>query len=169
MPTYKYLLTTLALVPSRCLDHHHPRTSSGDPSKSWEKRKEQLTFLTSHVLCSLQVMSISRYPIVQSVEPLNRHGYSVQQIKKKNNPKLQSVLHNRFERREKENFLVFEFNYISRCGRGQGLKIKVQGCGVPRLGTGLQCVHSSLEGGDEHGALCFFFPPLPVSGLILRR
>lgn len=63
---------------------------------------------------------------------------------------------------------MFESNYVSRCARGQGLKIKVPGCGVPQLETGLQCVHSSLEGGDEQSALCFFFPPLPVSGLILR-
>lgn len=63
---------------------------------------------------------------------------------------------------------MFESNYVSRCARGQGLKIKVPGCGVPQLGTGLQCAHSSLEGVDEQSALCFFFPPLPVSGLILR-
>lgn len=69
---------------------------------------------------------------------------------------------------EEENFLVFESNYVSRCARGQGLKIKVPGCGVPQLGTGLQCAHSSLEGVDEQSALCFFFPALPVSGLILR-
>lgn len=64
---------------------------------------------------------------------------------------------------------MFESNYVSRCARGQGLKIKVPGCGVPQLETGLQCVHSSLEGGNERCALCVFFPPLPVSGLILRR
>ena len=70
--------------------------------------------------------------------------------------------------RRKENFLMFDFNYVSRCAWGQGLKIKVPGCGIPQLDTGSLCVHSSLEGGDEQSALCFF-PPLPLRGLILRR
>lgn len=69
--------------------------------------------------------------------------------------------------KRKENFLMFDSNYVSRCAVGQGLKIKVPGCGIPQQETGLQCVHSSLEGGDEHCALCFFFPPLAVRGLIL--
>lgn len=58
------------------------------------------------------------------------------------------------------------FPDVPRC---QGSKIKVPGCGVPQLETGLQCVHSSLEGGDERSARRFFFAPLPASGLILRR
>lgn len=65
--------------------------------------------------------------------------------------------------KRKENFLMFDSNYVSRCAVGQGLKIKVPGCGIPQQETGLQCVHSSLEGGDEHCALCFFFPPWEAS------
>lgn len=54
---------------------------------------------------------------------------------------------------------VFGSNYVSRCAQGgQGLKMKVPGCGVPRR---LQCVHSTLEGGDEQSAACFFSPPRP--------
>lgn len=104
----------------------------------------------SHV-CSLygSIWSISQ--ISESAQPLN-HPCS----EKKKTLKL--LFHN-----------LFESNYVSRCARGQGLKIKVPGCGVPQLETGLQCVHSSLEGGNERSALCVFFPPLPVSGLILRR
>lgn len=33
--------------------------------------------------------------------------------------------------KRKENFLILDSNYVSRCARGQGLKIKVPGCGVP--------------------------------------
>lgn len=70
--------------------------------------------------------------------------------------------------RRRDNFLTFDSNYVSRCARGQGLKIKVPGCGILQLEVGLLCVHSSLEGADEQRALCFFFPLLPVRGLILQ-
>lgn len=40
-------------------------------------------------------------------------------------------------------------NYVSRCARGQGLNIKVPGCGTPQLEPSMRCVHSAMEGGNE--------------------
>lgn len=42
---------------------------------------------------------------------------------------------------------MFESN--SRCARGQGLNMKVPGCGVSQQRTGFQWEHSLLEGGTS--------------------
>lgn len=168
-----------ALAPAWCPDRHPPTSKASTSSwdvcllPSLEATQPKRTMASSHRLgvpcparCPAQLVNIPAFRPSAAIKPSllwERHVYGVSQ------ENLKASLPQSLWAKRKENFLVFEFNYVSRCARGQRLKIKVQGCGVPQLETGLQCVHSSLEGGDEHSALCFFFPPLPVSGLILRR
>lgn len=60
---------------------------------------------------------------------------------------------------------MFESN--SRCARGQGLNMKVPGCGVSQRRTGFQWEHSLLGGGGRAPCLVFFPTIALVRGLVL--
>lgn len=60
---------------------------------------------------------------------------------------------------------MFESN--SRCARGQGLNMKVPGCGVSQRRTGFQWEHSLLEGGGRAPCLVFFPNIALVRGFVL--
>lgn len=65
---------------------------------------------------------------------------------------------------------MFESN--SRCARGQGLNMKVPGCGVTQRKTGSQCEHSLVGGGGCVGVCVGGSRPpfqFPVRSLISHQ